>query len=313
MPDGTIDDDATTAYRLEAIALLEAFEFELCEECGRDADAHVIAPDPLGKPHLYCRAVPAGDQASDQASDDGGPTCQHCGTAIHRTTRDGATFWADDQQRVTCMGKPNASTYEPFRLHEPTGDPADDGACVRCGRPVDGYDSRGRRLCHDCDHQTHTLDVLRRVRATVHAVRVAPMPHWGVMTLDQADELHALTRDVRHWLDEIDGEVSGSDDPAAYGSDDDPADVRDLPLYVGDPNVTVTDPTLDDTGRFAVRRTPHLGERAACRYCATDIEWNGDAWWDRGGNTACLPGSDPDTGARVERTTSHVPYTGDDA
>lgn len=41
-------------YHLEVQALAGEFEYELCEVCERDLDAHVIAPDPLGHPHLFC-------------------------------------------------------------------------------------------------------------------------------------------------------------------------------------------------------------------------------------------------------------------
>lgn len=29
---------------------------------------------------------------------------------------------------------------------------------------------------------------------------------------------------------------------------------------------------------------PTVGTRSACRHCGQDLEWNGNAWWDRGGN-----------------------------
>ena len=42
-------------YRVELIDLVAGFEFELCHECGRDADAHTFSIDPLGHPHAWCQ------------------------------------------------------------------------------------------------------------------------------------------------------------------------------------------------------------------------------------------------------------------
>jgi hypothetical protein len=42
------------SYQEELEGLIEHFTYELCELCESDIDEHVIAPDPLGKPHLYC-------------------------------------------------------------------------------------------------------------------------------------------------------------------------------------------------------------------------------------------------------------------
>jgi hypothetical protein len=41
--------------------LTELFEFELCGECGRDADQHTVSPDALGLRHAWCTdPIPAG-------------------------------------------------------------------------------------------------------------------------------------------------------------------------------------------------------------------------------------------------------------
>lgn len=40
-------------YREDLLMLVESFEYELCE-CGGDIDTHIIGPDVLGNPHLYC-------------------------------------------------------------------------------------------------------------------------------------------------------------------------------------------------------------------------------------------------------------------
>lgn len=34
--------------------LAEMFEYELCTECGWDADRHTVGPDALGLRHAYC-------------------------------------------------------------------------------------------------------------------------------------------------------------------------------------------------------------------------------------------------------------------
>ena len=43
-----------TSYTDDLATLVEAFEFELCDVCGRDLDRHIISPDMFGKPHLWC-------------------------------------------------------------------------------------------------------------------------------------------------------------------------------------------------------------------------------------------------------------------
>lgn len=43
-------------YDDEVATLRRSFEFELCEHCGGDLDAHTIGPDPLGHAHLFCNA-----------------------------------------------------------------------------------------------------------------------------------------------------------------------------------------------------------------------------------------------------------------
>ncbi|MEW9530609.1 hypothetical protein [Microbispora sp. NPDC049125] len=46
-------------------ATIHGTTFERCEECGRDLFAHVIGPDPLGLPHLWCLTP---DQEREAAS-----------------------------------------------------------------------------------------------------------------------------------------------------------------------------------------------------------------------------------------------------
>lgn len=44
----------TTSYLGELLGILMSFEYELCSNCLGDIETHIIAPDPLGHPHLYC-------------------------------------------------------------------------------------------------------------------------------------------------------------------------------------------------------------------------------------------------------------------
>jgi hypothetical protein len=43
-----------SAYAEDLESAIQAFRFELCPECGKDLDRHLIGPDVLGKPHLWC-------------------------------------------------------------------------------------------------------------------------------------------------------------------------------------------------------------------------------------------------------------------
>lgn len=42
-------------YQDEVADIIDGFEYELCEECEQDIDAHVIAPDPFGHAHAWCQ------------------------------------------------------------------------------------------------------------------------------------------------------------------------------------------------------------------------------------------------------------------
>lgn len=44
----------TLTYDQEVTVVEMGFEFELCAECLRDLDEHVIAPDMFGHPHAWC-------------------------------------------------------------------------------------------------------------------------------------------------------------------------------------------------------------------------------------------------------------------
>lgn len=45
--------------------LAELFEFELCSDCGRDADAHDCIPSPFGHPFARCCFEPEFDSAGN--------------------------------------------------------------------------------------------------------------------------------------------------------------------------------------------------------------------------------------------------------
>lgn len=46
-------------YAEKVRGIVDMFDYELCYECLRDLDQHVIAPDVLGNPHAYCQSVNA--------------------------------------------------------------------------------------------------------------------------------------------------------------------------------------------------------------------------------------------------------------
>lgn len=56
-------------YRLDLLDLVAAFEFEFCEECGKDINYHIISPGLFG-PHLWCEGTAALAYA---------PKCSDCG------------------------------------------------------------------------------------------------------------------------------------------------------------------------------------------------------------------------------------------
>lgn len=41
-------------YIDELTSLIDVFNYELCDDCGKDIDKHVIGPDALGHPHAWC-------------------------------------------------------------------------------------------------------------------------------------------------------------------------------------------------------------------------------------------------------------------
>lgn len=43
-----------TTYEDALETLVMGFEYELCPECLRDLDEHVISPDMFGLPHAWC-------------------------------------------------------------------------------------------------------------------------------------------------------------------------------------------------------------------------------------------------------------------
>jgi hypothetical protein len=55
----TDEELAENTYMSDLLALVDAFNYERCGECGNDLNKHSIGPDPLGKPHLFCLATEA--------------------------------------------------------------------------------------------------------------------------------------------------------------------------------------------------------------------------------------------------------------
>jgi hypothetical protein len=61
LPPNSPDDDGadySERHDAEVAALKQSFEFELCERCNGDLDAHTFAPDPLGHAHMLCNSDP---------------------------------------------------------------------------------------------------------------------------------------------------------------------------------------------------------------------------------------------------------------
>jgi hypothetical protein len=42
-------------YARQVADILDGFAYEYCEECGGDAEGHMISPDPLGNAHAWCQ------------------------------------------------------------------------------------------------------------------------------------------------------------------------------------------------------------------------------------------------------------------
>lgn len=62
IPTGMLNTRTASRDEEEEDALWDSFNYELCPECGQDADKHVMGRDPIiGKPHLYCTAAFGGD------------------------------------------------------------------------------------------------------------------------------------------------------------------------------------------------------------------------------------------------------------
>ena len=51
----TIDEER---YNQAVSDLVEAFDYEDCEECGKGVEGHVIGPDMFGLPHAWCKEAP---------------------------------------------------------------------------------------------------------------------------------------------------------------------------------------------------------------------------------------------------------------
>lgn len=62
IPTGMLNTRTASRDEEEEDALWDSFNYELCPECGQDADKHVMGRDTIiGKPHLYCTAAFGGD------------------------------------------------------------------------------------------------------------------------------------------------------------------------------------------------------------------------------------------------------------
>jgi len=44
----------TSAYAEALEGIIQCFEYQYCDECGLDIDAHAIIPGPLGLPFAMC-------------------------------------------------------------------------------------------------------------------------------------------------------------------------------------------------------------------------------------------------------------------
>ena len=55
-------------YDAEVATLKRSFEFELCEHCGQDLDAHTFAPDVLGHAQIRCTTRQENDELSPDAA-----------------------------------------------------------------------------------------------------------------------------------------------------------------------------------------------------------------------------------------------------
>jgi hypothetical protein len=63
------DVTATADSYYDEVAMLKlSFEFELCELCDGDFDAHTVFPDPLGHAHMLCSSEQYNDELSSDAS-----------------------------------------------------------------------------------------------------------------------------------------------------------------------------------------------------------------------------------------------------
>ena len=61
--------DALDTYALDLAQIVDAFTYELCEECGMDLDAHVILPV-NGHPWVRCLREPELEPPTDEPCPD---------------------------------------------------------------------------------------------------------------------------------------------------------------------------------------------------------------------------------------------------
>lgn len=46
------------SYKEQVLDDLDMMQYELCADCGYDADWHTISPGPFGEPHIWCLREP---------------------------------------------------------------------------------------------------------------------------------------------------------------------------------------------------------------------------------------------------------------
>jgi hypothetical protein len=59
---------AADTYEAEAEAIRDYFEYQFCDDCGKDLDEHTIGPDPLGHAHVWCNSDDLDDELSPDAA-----------------------------------------------------------------------------------------------------------------------------------------------------------------------------------------------------------------------------------------------------
>jgi hypothetical protein len=61
--------ESAAPFARSAASLINAFEFEMCEECELDLDMHEIGPGPFGEAHAWCLKCPECGLVSGSAAE----------------------------------------------------------------------------------------------------------------------------------------------------------------------------------------------------------------------------------------------------